>query len=236
MRRLILFLFLTGIGLPMLSAIENDYEKLKLPSFLLGLATHGGHRTGNVIDDAALLRCAGFNAVRDDFGWSQCEYEKGVLRFLPEFQAFVDGIHSADLVFLHTIAYGNRHYDNADRPRSPEAIEAFCRYAEYVTGKTGARIQQIWNEWEGVTGLEVQYHNKGDVDSYIRLLKAAALRVRKVDPDVVILGNSICRSDQVIEEYLKAGILEHIAQSASAVAGHHAVAAGAASPPRMSRV
>ena len=41
-------------------------------------------------------------------------------------------------------------------------------------------------------------------------------------------GNYFLDEDGRMEE---AGILEHIAQSASAVAGHHAVAAGAASPP-----
>ena len=41
-------------------------------------------------------------------------------------------------------------------------------------------------------------------------------------------GNYFLDEDGRMEE---AGILEHIAQSASAVAGRHAVAAGAASPP-----
>jgi hypothetical protein len=47
---------------------------------------------------------------------------------------FVNAGLKAGIEPLIILDCGNRLYDNGDKPRSPEAIEAFCRFAEFVVG------------------------------------------------------------------------------------------------------
>src|ERR1017187_9813117 len=54
---------------------------------------------------------------------------------------FVNAGLKAGIEPLIILDYGNRLYDDGDKPRSPEAIEAFCRYAEFVVGHFKGRVK-----------------------------------------------------------------------------------------------
>ena len=87
------------------------------------------------------------------------EREKGKLAMPEQFDTYVRKAAAEGLNVLLILDYANRFYDDGDRPRSPEAIEGFCRYAEFVVRHFGkdVRMYEIWNEWDIGIGLPEQH-------------------------------------------------------------------------------
>jgi len=180
--------------------------------FLLGGAFHFGSHTGNIEANLDLARQLGLNAGRDERLWNYVEWEKGKYVY-GDFvenaytRANADGIH---MIFI--LAYGNRHYDNGNYPVKPETIEAFCRFAEHTVRHFGDRAEffQVWNEWEGSTGMPKPYRDTGSSEAYVKFLKQVAPRIRAAAPGAKIIGNSISSGDGCLDYYLKHGVLNDV--------------------------
>jgi hypothetical protein len=162
------------------------------PRFTVGACTHFSQGKGILERNVESLQQAGIASIRDEVGWGAIEREKGKLAMPPQFDAFVRGTAGAGLNVLLILDYANGFYDDGDRPRSPEAIEGFCRYAEFVVRHFGkdVRLYEIWNEWDIGIGLPERYNKGGSAQDYFNLLKAVYPRIKAADPGVTVIAGA----------------------------------------------
>ena len=97
--------------------------------FNVGVCTHFSQDKGIVQMNIESMRNAGIGAIRDEATWSSLERQKGRLVMRERYTHYVHSASAAGLDVMLILDYANRFYDDGDRPRSPEAIEGFCRYA-----------------------------------------------------------------------------------------------------------
>ncbi len=160
--------------------------------FLVGACTHFSQGKGVLALNLASLQHAGIKSIRDEVPWGAIEREKGKLVMPERFDTYVRRAADAGVDVLLILDYSNRHYDDGDRPRSPEAIEGFCRYAEFVVKHFGehVRLYEIWNEWDIGIGLPQQYNRGGSAEDYFKLLKAVYPRIKAADPGVTVIAGA----------------------------------------------
>lgn len=168
----------------------------KSPQFHLGAGTHLGQNKIDLARAQLFFKYAKVDSFRDEFYWQRLEREQGVLK-IPENLSDLDKVvrsHKSSGGPLPVIAlnYGNRLYDQGDLPRSPEAIQAYSKYAEFVaqTYSDVAPIFEIWNEWNAGFGSKVVPRPKGSVEDYLRLMQGAVPRIRKASPNSLILAGA----------------------------------------------
>lgn len=156
---------------------------------VLGVCEHLWGAPTDLIDrtiDAAAA--ANLKIIRWDTPWKAVEVEKGKLVIPPLWDYIVDRARSKGVQSLMILDYGNKHYDGADKPISPEAVEGFSRYAEFVARHFSGRVPyfQIWNEWDGRTGNTTP----GSARDYARLVSAVYPKIKAAAPDSVVITAS----------------------------------------------
>ena len=156
------------------------------PRFVVGVCTHFAQGKGILEANLSLVRQAGAGAIRDDMSWSAIERQQGQYAMPEAWDEFVNRALAAGIQPLLMLGYGNRLYDNHDKPRSDEAIEAYTRYAEFVVRhfKGRVRMYEVWNEWD----ISIGGTTPGTAEDYAKLLKAVYPRVKKIDPGITVLG------------------------------------------------
>jgi len=180
--------------------------------FIVGACTHFSQGKGILERNIESIRQAGIGSIRDEVSWGAIEREKGKLVMPDQFDTYVRQTARSGVNVLLILDYANRFYDDGDRPRSPEAVEGFCRYAEFVVRHFGkqVRLYEIWNEWDIGIGLPKKYDKGGSAEDYFKLLKAVYPRIKAVDKDVtVIAGASTSGAVRKgwLEEIVKLGAL-----------------------------
>jgi len=145
--------------------------------------------------------------------WGAIEQEKGKLVMPDRFDMYVRQAARSGVSVLLILDYANRFYDDGDRPRSPEAVDGFCRYADFVVRHFGkdVRLYEIWNEWDIGIGLPKRYDKGGSAEDYFKLLKAVYPRIKAVDDGIaVIAGASTSGAVRKgwLEEIVKLGALD----------------------------
>jgi len=161
--------------------------------FASGVVTHFIQRAHRLEHSLDTIREAGFNSIRDEVYWHLVEQERGRLVVPDIAHAMVAGAVTRGLEPVLTLDYGNPHWDNRDKPRSPEAIAAFARYAATVATAFRGRVRsyEVWNEWQGTIGATTA----GSPDDYLRLLSATAATLRLVDPAIRVLADEVIIAD-----------------------------------------
>ncbi len=182
--------------------------------FQVGACTHFSQGKGILESNLDSLKSAGISAIRDEVGWGAVEAQKDRLQMPERYDTYVRRAAARGLNVLLILDYGNRFYDDADRPQSPEAIEGFCRYSEFVVRHFGkdVRLYEIWNEWDIPIGLPERHRKEGSPESYVKLLKAVYPRIKGVDLNVtVIAGASTSGAVKKgwLEEIVKLGALDY---------------------------
>ncbi len=181
--------------------------------FLVGACTHFSQGKGVVELNLNSIRQAGIDSIRDEAPWGALEQERGRLVMPERFDTYVRTAADRGVNVLLILDYANRFYDDGDRPRSPEAIEGFCRYSEFVVRHFGkdVRLYEIWNEWDIGIGLPKQYNKGGSPEDYFKLLKAVFPRIKAADPGAAVIAGA-STSGAVkrgwLEEIVKLGALE----------------------------
>ena len=158
--------------------------------FLVGACTHFSQGKGVVELNLDSIKGVGIDAIRDEVGWGSVEREKDKLVMPERFDTYVRRASARGLDVLLILDYANRFYDDGDRPRSPEAIEGFCRYAEFVVRHFGdaVRLYEVWNEWDIGIGMPEPYRQGGSPEDYAKLLKAAYPRIKAANPDALVMA------------------------------------------------
>jgi hypothetical protein len=182
-------------------------------SLVVGACTHFSQGKGILDLNLDKIKRAGIVSIRDEVGWGAVEREKGKLALPEQFDTYVRKAAAEGVSVLLILDYGNRLYDDGDRPHSPEAIEGFCRYAEFVVRHFGqqVRLYEIWNEWDISIGMPPQHRTGGSAEDYAKLLKAVYPRIKAADPGVTVMAGA-CTSGGVkkgwLEGIVKLGALD----------------------------
>ncbi len=178
--------------------------------FIMGATTHFGHRKGVVDSNLNVFKESGMTSPRDDTAWGHWKPKEGRCVFPQIYSDFLEESIKMGLSPLHILAYHNREV-TPGYPKSPEAIEEFAKFAEWMTTtyKGRTRLYQVWNEWDGGCGMTAEFKGQGDPASYAKLLAAAYPRMKKADPDCVVIANSVCTGEAFLEETFKNGVLQN---------------------------
>ena len=181
--------------------------------FTVGACTHFSQGKGILDLNLDRIKRAGIASIRDEVGWGAVEREKGKLAMPEQFDTYVRRAAAQGVNVLLILDYGNRFYDDGDRPRSAEALEGFCRYAEFVVRHFGqqVRLYEIWNEWDISIGMPQKYRKGGSAEDYVKLLKAVYPRIKAADPGATVIAGA-CTSGGVkkgwLEDIVKLGALD----------------------------
>lgn len=146
-------------------------------------------------DPDAVLRMVketGFNSYREDVVWM--EFERTAGQCVAD-QPYLDRLAAGErqgLLPLIALGYGNPAYDKGGFPVSPEAMAGFARFSGTAAAVTRGKsaIFQVWNEWEGGTGLPSELAWKGSVPAYLQLLQKTSPAIRAAAPGVTVISNS----------------------------------------------
>jgi hypothetical protein len=154
------------------------------PRFLLGVCA-------SIHDDPAtlsLLRPLGVQSVRNDIPWKLVESVPGQYAIPRSVETMVDLAISMHIEPFLILDYGNPLYGD-DKPRSPQAIAAFARYAEFVTAHFKGRVRfiELENEWETHTGGTTP----GTPEQYLALARQAYPAIKRANPDAIVLSGGI---------------------------------------------
>lgn len=159
------------------------------PEFLVGVCTHFGDSKVDLARNLKLIKEAGATSIRDDIHWAEIEHQQGIYAMPPTYERFVDQSVQAGLAPLLILDYGNPLYDKGDKPTSPQGIEGFARYAEFVARHFKGRVHvyELFNEWDGRVG----HTSSGQPESYISLIKVVTPRIKQVDNSIVVIGPAV---------------------------------------------
>ena len=157
--------------------------------FIVGVCTHFSQGKGLLAANLSMIRQAGARSIRDEVVWRGVEPEKGQLRMPADWETFVRRAAAEGLDPMLILDYGNKFYDNGDKPLSDEALEGFTRYSEFVvrTFKEVVRHYEIWNEWD----IKIGGTSPGSAESYARLIRKVYPRIKAVDPSIIVYGGSM---------------------------------------------
>lgn len=159
------------------------------PPFIVGVNTKlynlDKHKIKENIDTAYSL---GINAIRTDLPWSDVETVQGEYHIPENWDYLVNYSNHVGIKVLAILDYGNKFYDNGDKPLSEQAIKGFSSYVSFLTNHFKNRISfyQIWNEWNGKVGNTTP----GSVSSYKKLVIAAYPVIKENSPHSVIITGS----------------------------------------------
>ena len=160
--------------------------------FEVGVCTHFSQNKGYLEQNLASLHAAGIDSIRDEVSWGGIERVKGKLVMPESYDRYVRQMARAGIEVMLILDYANRHYDGGDRPRSPEAIEGYCRYAEFVVRHfgEGVRLYEIWNEYDIGIGLPRQFNKGGSPEDYMKMLKAVYPRIKAIHPKATVTAGA----------------------------------------------
>lgn len=178
------FRYLRGLALIAVSSLGPACAH----GILLGVGTHITSVPTEQSSQLQLARKIGFDTVRDEALWNDVERTKGIYQVPRAWDQFVNDARRLGIEPLIILDYGNRFYDGGDKPRSPEAIAGFVRYATFVVKHFAGRVQrfEIWNEWDTHAGG----FPSANAEDYARLFSAVFPAVKAADPSAVFLASA----------------------------------------------
>lgn len=156
---------------------------------VLGIGVHLWGRDKVSIDKhLEAAKQGGFKVIRWDVPWKAVEIEKGKLKIPDNWDYIVNKANSYGIKSLLVLDYGNKFYDNGDKPTSQDAVQAFARYSQFVVSHFKGRVTlyQVWNEWDG----EVGNTTNGKAVDYARLLKSTYPSIKAADKNAFVIGAS----------------------------------------------
>lgn len=186
--------------------ISTSYHP-SIPSYVIpkGLGVNI-HFTDPRPGEMKMLAEAGFHWVRMDFFWGNIEKEKGAYDF-SDYDHLVSALDKYHLKAIFILDYGNPLYDDGMAPHTPEAIEAFAKWAA-ASAKHFAGHGILWEMWnEPNIGF---WKPKPDVNAYIRLVLATGKAIKKAAPEEAFIGPATSTIPlDFLESCFKAGLLQY---------------------------
>jgi hypothetical protein len=165
----------------------------------VGVAAHlGGLSEKDVDAQIAAAQAAHLKVVRWDTPWRIVEKDKGQYEIPARWDYIVDHLRAKGMESLLVLDYGNKLYDNGDKPTSMEARQAYADYAAALAKHFAGRVPyyEIWNEWNSRIGKT----SRGRSEDYAALAKKSYAAIKAADPaaKVVLGGFSSSSNDSIV--------------------------------------
>ena len=206
MKQMIIAVYLFLMALSALAV-----EPVKPGGFIVGVCTHFSQGKGLLPANLSLIGQAGARSIRDEVVWRGVEPEKGQLKMPAEWEDFVRRAAAEGLDPMLILDYGNKFYDNGDKPLSDEAMEGFTRYSEFVvqTFKGVVRHYEVWNEYD----IKIGGTSPGSAENYTKMIRKVYPRIKAIDPSIIVYGGAMTPSgvnNGWLEKMLAAGALPYM--------------------------
>jgi hypothetical protein len=184
-------------------------ENFVIPADFTGIV-HAGE-TGTQ-EESAYLGYLGISWVLHTFYWDRIEPEQGEWNF-SGYDLMVNNNKDAGMKIFGVLAYDNKwiHEDlDSHKYVPPNRIEDYCQYVRRTVEHFKGRVDAwcIWNEpnsqfWTGTK------------KEFIELFRQAAVAVREVDSEVILLGGAFNRGifgppKRFIRNLFKSGAMENV--------------------------
>ena len=158
--------------------------------FQVGVCTHFQQYKGLTSENLSLIAQSGATAIRDEIYWSEVEKKKGEFSVPEAWETAFNEAIEKGIPPLLILSYANPNYDGGNYPLSDEALEAFAKYCEFVVTKFKGKVKfyEVWNEWNGGCGM---HEIPGTPEGYVAVLKKVYPRIKKIDPDAIVLGGAL---------------------------------------------
>ncbi|WP_255405954.1 hypothetical protein [Novosphingobium sp. CF614] len=132
--------------------------------------------------------------LRDGIRWADVERTPGQYQFDKPTTTWPDRFPDGGAGITLTLNWGNPLYDDGETPHSPQALAAFGRFAAAVTRRfPHIDTLEIGNEINGSNFVSGPVKDAGLAERgryHLAMVRAAAAAVRKVRPDVRVIGGS----------------------------------------------
>ena len=164
------------------------------------------HFTGAPTRDLDGLQSGGFGWIRMDFAWDAIEKVKGQYDF-SAYDMLVAGLAARHIKSLLILDYGNDLYQK-QAPRSPEAREAFARFAAAAVRHYKGKpiLWEIWNEPNGGFWLP-----RANVSEYRQLAFETARAIKQADPNATVIAPGTAGIPlDFLESVFQTGILRYL--------------------------
>ena len=159
-------------------SVMNKFKEGEKLNETLGTAGHTswGH---DVYKSMELITAAGMGAWRDEYGWDVVERAKGDYKKSDMHDENVNAMYNAGVYPLFIACYGNV-------PQTDEGIKAYAKYAAFLAEQYKGKIKaiEIWNEYN----IAPFNPNMLDAEHYVKMLKACYQEIKKVNPDIPVIG------------------------------------------------
>jgi polysaccharide biosynthesis protein PslG len=158
-------------------------------AFIVGVGRSIHDSDGTTQDGvASALGWLGVRSVRLDAPWKEIETAPGRYAIPAWLDSAVDTARARGVEPLLILAYGHPRF-GTDKPRTPDAIEAYSRYAAFVTQhfKGRVRLFDLWNEWDAHTGGTTE----GNADDYVLLARRAYPAIKAANSRAIVLSGGI---------------------------------------------
>ncbi len=137
-----------------------------------------------------LVAAGGVRQVRDELYWNEVEAEKGVFKFPPAYDTYLNAMARHGITPLIVLSFENRHYDDGATPYTAEGCAGYARYAVEVLRHCGPRVKavEIWNEYNGSFN-----HGPAGEDragTYLKMLRVAYAAIKQERPDVTVVAGA----------------------------------------------
>ncbi len=183
-------LLLSTVSLPVVSAFCEGSLTIRLPAprhpqALLpespfGINTAISRGEPNRDNRLTIMQKAGIKWARQDFTWRRIEVEPGVYEW-DYYDEVVEEILAHGMMILADLAYEPPWI--RDKINSPQAVEAYARFARAAVSRYKDRIKhwQIWNE-PNFGG----HFWRGTPEQYASFLKTAGKAIHETDPEAKV--------------------------------------------------
>lgn len=206
--RLALFSILFSIYVP--KCISND--------FILGVNAHILHDSHADIQKTILMsNDLGVKSIRLDFPWAEVEPQKGQYKIPEKWDFAVNEMIKYGIQPLIILEYGNKYYNNGDKPTDDSSRAAFGKYVDVVSKHFKNRVQlyEVWNEWDSKLGKTTP----GNVNDYKKLVRIVYPIIKNNDSNAIVITSAFSSGafdkstgigkDDFMKDYLSSDIANY---------------------------
>lgn len=197
-------------------AVLTPFDLSTVKDSPFGLMTHFAQNWER--DLIPLIGRGGIKNIRDEIYWANVETTKGTFAFPERFDAYMAEVKANNLEPLIVLSFGNPNYDHTPKapsygnaPFTDEGRAGYARYSAELLKHYGDQIKavEVWNEYNGTFGKGPAAKDKPRY--YFEMLKVAHEAIKKVRPDVTVVGiSAVSTPFPYFEDLFKRGALQYM--------------------------
>jgi hypothetical protein len=169
-------------------AVITPVDVTKMPDSPFGVMCHFAQ--GWDVDILPLVAKAGIGAFRDEHYWNHVETQRGAYAFSPASNRYMEEAKKLGLDPLIPMTFGNKLYDHAEGPSTPQGYEGYARYGEAILKQYGKQVRwlEVWNEYNGSWCPPAARNDRPKY--YAEMIRHVYQYLKPKYPDVKILGGA----------------------------------------------